>query len=81
MKQRDFSRELTRLMDPYWRKARIGARLLLKRESGQCWSSRDRRLAARLAEDSGVTNTLLDQAISSIAARKRNGHSLLDIIP
>jgi hypothetical protein len=27
-------KELNRLMDPYWRKARITARLLLKREAG-----------------------------------------------
>ena len=77
MKQRDFSRELNRLMDPYWRKARIGARLLLKRQSGQSWSSRDRRLAARLAEDSGVTNRLLDQAVHSLQARKKYGPSIL----
>ena len=81
MNQRDFSRELNRLMDPCWRKARIGARLLLKHRAGLAWSARDRRLAARLAEDRGVTNRLLDQALSSISARKRNGHCILDVIP
>jgi len=50
----DFSQELNRLMDPYWRKARIAARLLIKREDGKPWSARDRRLATRLAEDPGV---------------------------
>jgi hypothetical protein len=81
MKPLDFSKELDRLMDPYWRKARIGARLLLKRRAGKAWSPRDRRLASRLADDAGVTNRLLDQAVSSISARKRNGRSILDAIP
>jgi hypothetical protein len=77
----DFSKELNRLMDPYWRKARIAARLLIKREDGRPWSARDRRLAARLSEDRGVTNRLLDQAYFSHRARRRNGRSILDIIP
>ena len=77
----DFSNELQRLMDPYWRKARIAARLLIKREDGRPWSARDQRLAARFAVDSGVTNRLLDQAYVSRRARKQNGRSILDIIP
>ena len=60
----DFSNELQRLMDPYWRKARIAARLLIKREDGRAWSARDQRLAARLAEDPGVTNRLVQQALN-----------------
>ena len=64
MKPPDFSNELGRLMDPYWRKARIAARLLIKREEGKPWSARDRRLAARFATDSGVTNRLVDQAMN-----------------
>ena len=68
-------------MDPYWRKARIAARLLLKRRGGVVWSPRDRRLAERLANDPGVTNRLLAQAMSNLIARKRNGYSILDIIP
>jgi len=64
MKPPDFSNELNRLMDPYWRKARIAARLLLKREAGKPWSARDRRLATRLAEDPGVTNRLVQQALN-----------------
>jgi len=71
------NRELDRLMDPYWRKARIGARLLLKREAGQPWSARDRRLAQRLVDDPGVTNRLLDQALHSIRARKKHGPGIL----
>ncbi len=67
-------------MDPWWRKARITARLLLKKEAQQAWSSRDQRLAARFAEDPGVTNRLIDQAVNSISARRRNGRSILDTI-
>jgi hypothetical protein len=81
MKPLDFSHELHRLMDPYWRKARIAARLLIKREEGKPWSERDRRLAKRFVGDSGVTNRLLDQAYVSYRARKRNGRSILDSIP
>ena len=81
MKPPDFNRELNRLMDPYWRKARIAARLLLKREAGKPWSARDRRLAAGLSNDRSVTNRLLDQAYCAHRARKRNGRSILDIIP
>lgn len=77
MKPPDFSPELNRLMDPYWRKARIAARLLLKREAGKPWSARDRRLAAKLSDDRGVTNRLLDQAYHSHRARRKNGASIL----
>lgn len=78
MKPLDRRKELNRLMDPYWRKARIGARLLLKREAGKTWSARDRRFAERLAADTGVTNRLLDQAYFSHRARRRNGRSIVD---
>lgn len=77
MKPLDFSHELNCLMDPYWRKARIAARLLIKREEGKPWSARDRRLAVRFAEDPGVTNRLLDQAYSSRNARKKYGPGIL----
>ena len=66
------------LIDPWWRKARIAARLIHKREAGQPWSARDRRLARRLAEDPGVTNRLIDQAWWSIRARRRNGYGLME---
>lgn len=65
------------LIDPWWRKARIAARLLLKKESGQPWSPRDRRLASRLADDPGVTNRLVDQAVHSITARRKYGPGIL----
>lgn len=71
------SRPRERLMDPWWRKARIGARLIHKREEGKAWSERDKRLAAQLAADPGVTNRLLDQAWWSLRAWK-NGNRLLD---
>jgi len=77
MKPSDFSKELNRLMDPYWRKARIAARLLIKREDGKPWSARDRRLAERLSGDPGVTNRLLDQAYSSRRARRKYGPGIL----
>jgi hypothetical protein len=77
MKALDASNLLNRRMDPYWRKARIAARLLLKREAGRPWSLRDRRLAAGLAGDPGVTNRLLDEAMSSQRARDKYGPSIL----
>ena len=66
-----------RRIDPWWRKARIAARLLLKKEARQRWNDRDRALAARLAADPGVTNRLIDQAVSFCTARK-HGYRLLD---
>ena len=65
------------LIDPWWRKARIAARLIHKREAGQPWSARDRRLARRFAEDPGVTNRLIDQAWWSIRARRLYGPGIL----
>ena len=73
----DFSHVLNRRIDPHWRKARIAARLLLKREAGRAWSARDRRLAARFAADSGVTNRLIDQAVHSERARRKYGAPIL----
>jgi hypothetical protein len=73
----DVKAERVRRIDPWWRKARIAARLLLKKQERKTWNSRDRRLAEQLAEDPGVTNRLIDQAVSFCTARK-NGHRLLD---
>lgn len=53
-----------------WRKSRIAARLLLKRER-HAWNARDRALAAKFAEDPGVTNRLIDQAISCLKAPRK----------
>jgi hypothetical protein len=71
------SKELDRLIDPFWRKARIAARLLLKHQARKEWSPRDRRLVQRLIDDPGVTNRLLDQAVRSIQARRRYGPGIL----
>ncbi len=65
------------LVDPWWRKARIAARLLTKREAGLAWSARDRRLARQLAGDPGVTNRLIDQAVQSLNARRKYGPGIL----
>ena len=78
MKPLDFSHELNRLMDPYWRKARIAARLLLKREDGKPWSPRDRRLAERFVEDPGVTNRLVQQAVNWHKAPYSHHDKLVD---
>lgn len=71
------TRQRERLMDPWWRKARIAARLIQKKEAGQPWTARDQRLAKLLANDPGVTNRLLDQAWWSIRARKLYGPGLM----
>ena len=65
-----FTVNLNRRIDPWWRKARIAARLLLKKEQHLPWTDRDRRLAARLLEDPGVTNRLIDQAVKYYKAPK-----------
>lgn len=64
--------------DPSWVKARIAARILLRRQSG-CVSARDARLAHQLADDPGVTNRLIDQALASLCARQKklNYHDFL----
>lgn len=68
---------LDRRIDPYWRKARIAARLFLKKEERKPWSARDRRLALLLVDDPGVTNRLIGQAVSSIKARRINGPGIM----
>ena len=66
-----------RILDPYWQKSRIAARLLLKHEQ-RPWTDRDRTLAAKLADDPGVTNRLIDQAIANLIARKKKGRHCVD---
>ena len=58
---------ITGTMDPSWRKSRIAARILLRKRSGTL-SARDIRLAARLYNDPGVTDRLIDQALASLSA-------------
>jgi hypothetical protein len=55
--------------DPAWVKSRIAARILLRRHSGRLLP-RDYRLASRLAQDSGVTDRLIGQALASLCAEK-----------
>lgn len=62
---------------PSWRKARIAARLLLKKAANQPWNARDRALAERFYHDPAVTNRLIDQAYSYYTAQ-RNGLRLMD---
>jgi hypothetical protein len=58
----------TRKPDPYWRGARIAARLVLKKESGKALSPRDCRIARELLEEEGVSNRLIDQAVACLQA-------------
>ena len=58
------------MRDASWVKARIAARILLRQDRGRV-TARDRRLAARLANDKSVTDRLIDQALASICAQKR----------
>jgi hypothetical protein len=60
------------MRDASWVKARIAARILLRRQTGTL-TSRDRHLARHLAGDPGVTDRLIDQALASICAQKGFG--------
>ena len=53
--------------DPYWRKAKIAALILKRADEGRV-TPRDRRIAAFILEDAGVTNRLIDQAVASLSA-------------
>jgi hypothetical protein len=48
--------------DRSWRKSRLAARLLMRRES-RTLGTRDRALAHRLSQDPEVTNRLIQQAL------------------
>ena len=56
---------------PSWRKARIAARLILKKEASLSWSGRDQRLAKRFYHDPAVTNRLIDQAYFYYTAQRK----------
>lgn len=45
-----------------WRKARLAARLLLRKEAGRL-SRRDQALASELSRDAEVSNRLIQQAL------------------
>ncbi|HWD21447.1 MAG TPA: hypothetical protein VHB20_19430 [Verrucomicrobiae bacterium] len=57
--------------DRAWRKSRIAARLLLRKEKGPL-RPRDQALARRLAQDPEVSNRLIEQGLYflGIGARK-----------
>lgn len=48
--------------DRAWRKSRVAARLLLRKQAGRL-NPRDQRLAARFSQDPEVTNRLIQQAL------------------
>jgi hypothetical protein len=58
----------SRKPDPYWRGARIAARILRKHAAGKVLSPRDHRIAREILSDDGVTNRLIDQATSCLQA-------------
>ena len=64
--------------DPSWTKARIAARILMRQHAGHV-SLRDCRLAKILANDPGVTERLIDQALASVCAERniQNYHDIL----
>lgn len=54
--------------DPHWRKAKLASLILERAERGPL-CARDRRLAAWLGADEGVTNRLIHQARLARSAR------------
>jgi len=57
----DVNRE-GRYTDRPWRKSRLAARILLRKEAGRM-TARDRRLAQILSQDTEVTNRLIQQGL------------------
>ncbi|MEX1119628.1 MAG: hypothetical protein WEB60_12635 [Terrimicrobiaceae bacterium] len=58
---------MSQQLDPNWQKARIAARILVKSRK-RVLHARDRRLAAWLADQPGVTNRLIEQGVASVQA-------------
>jgi hypothetical protein len=52
--------------DPYWRKAKLAARILLRARAGKPLTPRQKRLARQFAADPGVENRLVDQAVACV---------------
>ena len=50
-------------LDPSWHKARIAARIYMKAVRGGRLTTRDKRLARRFADERGVENRLIQQAV------------------
>ncbi len=61
----------TKKPNPYWRGARIAARILRKQDAGKRLSQRDRRIARELFEDEGIENRLIDQAVACLKAPRK----------
>jgi hypothetical protein len=59
--------------DRFWKKSRIAARILLKKERGPL-NDRDLRLARQLADDPEVINRLIDQAVHWLKAPPSHDH-------
>lgn len=57
--------------DIYWRKSLLAARILVRSREGRL-TARDRRIAKVLADDPGVENRLIDQAMAVLKARGVN---------
>ena len=56
--------------DTAWRKSRLAARLLIRKES-RALRPRERALAHRLSQDSEVTNRLIQQALYFLGVGSR----------
>ncbi len=56
--------------DRPWRKSRLAARILFRKEAGRM-TARDRRIARVLAADKEVTNGLIQQGIYALGIRTR----------
>jgi hypothetical protein len=56
--------------DPCWRKNRLAARILLRRNNGRL-RDRDIRVARCLQHDSAISNRLIDQALNSLQVKNQ----------
>ena len=50
-------------LDPSWHKSRIAARIWMKAQRGGSLSAREKRLARKFADDRGVEDRLIQQAV------------------
>jgi hypothetical protein len=57
-------------IDPYWQRSRIAARIILKSRKKPL-HEREKKLAAWLAEQKGVSNRLIQQGVYSVPAPMR----------
>jgi hypothetical protein len=61
------SQGMSKQLDPYWQKARIAARILVRARTRPP-TARDRRLARWLAAEPGVTNRLIEHGVAYVVA-------------